>query len=578
MRIRQLFWAMTVAATVAAAHMPLGAMAEQPVQFLPTVQGLWGEPGNWEDYGFGQNVPAAPFDETAVIGSGGIAVVDSVYNQTSTPQGPAELHVTAGEVRILNGAALTMGDIPVGGTSDRSIEILDRLSIVGTGTLGGASIMFGAGATLAIDLSAATASPITVTGSATLNGALNLDYSGIANPSGSKTIITAGSVGGAFSSVSAIGLGAAQTVQVATTVGAVQASVVDLLTMTVNRATGAVTINNPHSHSISLDGYAIRSAAGSLNSASFSGLGSGWSTSASNSSNAASQLFEGTLGSPSASIAGGASPIVSSSGLYVPATPTAFLQDVEDLVFEYTDANVTTPLLGVVNFVGSGKVHNNIVLTIDAGGNAALLNTSPFAQEVEAYRITSTTSPLQAGTWSSLDDQNADDGTWSKSAVSGAGMLLELQEDGTTSFNNATLFNLGKIFDAGYTASGVTFEFLLAGGTDFTEGVVVFGDLPTVGTPGDFDGDGDVDGSDFLRWQRGLSPNGATSTDLNIWRSHFGAAVPSVAGSLVAIPEPTSWMLLLCLSSAAAIAGRARNRRAYQRCRHDKRCVSHRRD
>lgn len=40
------------------------------------------------------------------------------------------------------------------------------------------------------------------------------------------------------------------------------------------------------------------------------------------------------------------------------------------------------------------------------------------------------------------------------------------------------------------------------------------------------DGDGDVDGRDFLIWQRGGSPSaadGVSSSDLAIWQSNYGA-------------------------------------------------------
>ena len=40
--------------------------------------------------------------------------------------------------------------------------------------------------------------------------------------------------------------------------------------------------------------------------------------------------------------------------------------------------------------------------------------------------------------------------------------------------------------------------------------------------PGDFDNDGDVDGHDFLVWQRGGSPNGINSGDLGTWQSNYG--------------------------------------------------------
>ena len=38
----------------------------------------------------------------------------------------------------------------------------------------------------------------------------------------------------------------------------------------------------------------------------------------------------------------------------------------------------------------------------------------------------------------------------------------------------------------------------------------------------DFDEDGDVDGSDFLVWQRGESPNQLSQLDLEVWQQNFG--------------------------------------------------------
>jgi hypothetical protein len=40
----------------------------------------------------------------------------------------------------------------------------------------------------------------------------------------------------------------------------------------------------------------------------------------------------------------------------------------------------------------------------------------------------------------------------------------------------------------------------------------------------DFDGDGDVDGADFLEWQRGDGVVAVDALDLELWRSDFGAA------------------------------------------------------
>lgn len=51
---------------------------------------------------------------------------------------------------------------------------------------------------------------------------------------------------------------------------------------------------------------------------------------------------------------------------------------------------------------------------------------------------------------------------------------------------------------------------------------------------GDFDNDGDVDGRDFLRWQRGGSPAPLSSGDLSSWQGQYGTSGPS------AISDPLS--------------------------------------
>jgi hypothetical protein len=52
----------------------------------------------------------------------------------------------------------------------------------------------------------------------------------------------------------------------------------------------------------------------------------------------------------------------------------------------------------------------------------------------------------------------------------------------------------------------------------------------------DFDDDGDVDGQDFLVWQRGGSPNALSSEDLALWQTEYGTDPPLVG--VVAVPEP----------------------------------------
>ena len=87
---------------------------------------------------------------------------------------------------------------------------------------------------------------------------------------------------------------------------------------------------------------------------------------------------------------------------------------------------------------------------------------------------------------------------------------------------------------------------------DGTSDAVVLSDFaPSLA--GDFDLDSDVDGLDFLKWQRGF---GSTydSNDLADWETNYGMTAPLVAAS-AAVPEPATGILLV-LGMVTMLAGR----------------------
>jgi hypothetical protein len=89
---------------------------------------------------------------------------------------------------------------------------------------------------------------------------------------------------------------------------------------------------------------------------------------------------------------------------------------------------------------------------------------------------------------------------------------------------------------------------------DQSPGTVYFDDLQGSiveddGIPGDFDDDGDVDGRDFLVWQRGNSPSPLSSGDLTDWQTNYGTGG---LGAFGAVPEPAGMTLLVLLSGLLA--------------------------
>jgi len=68
------------------------------------------------------------------------------------------------------------------------------------------------------------------------------------------------------------------------------------------------------------------------------------------------------------------------------------------------------------------------------------------------------------------------------------------------------------------------------------------------GVAGDFDGDANITGFDFLAWQRGESPNNGSAGDLAAWELFFGATgapLSGLAAGVGAVPEPSTAVLLL---------------------------------
>ena len=77
----------------------------------------------------------------------------------------------------------------------------------------------------------------------------------------------------------------------------------------------------------------------------------------------------------------------------------------------------------------------------------------------------------------------------------------------------------------------------------YTSTDVVLSVTGTAISNGDYDNDGDVDGRDFLVWQRGGSPSPLSSTDLTTWQTNYGT--PGPLASMTAVPEPSAVLLVV---------------------------------
>lgn len=84
-----------------------------------------------------------------------------------------------------------------------------------------------------------------------------------------------------------------------------------------------------------------------------------------------------------------------------------------------------------------------------------------------------------------------------------------------------------------------------------------------ISQPGDFNGDGLVDGRDFLAWQRGHSPDPFSATDLADWQAYYAPQGAALAAMSTSVPEPSTALTLvlgICITWICAIGTRGTSR------------------
>lgn len=95
---------------------------------------------------------------------------------------------------------------------------------------------------------------------------------------------------------------------------------------------------------------------------------------------------------------------------------------------------------------------------------------------------------------------------------------------------------------SGTFADGTPFSFDFSE-DDFLSSAATLTLTVTTNIPGDFNGDGGVDGSDFLVWQR----TNRSASELALWKVNYGTT-PGAFSVSIAVPEPSTLMLLVSMA------------------------------
>ncbi|MBN1853951.1 MAG: hypothetical protein JW829_14565, partial [Pirellulales bacterium] len=231
----------------------------------------------------------------------------------------------------------------------------------------------------------------------------------------------------------------------------------------------------------------------------------------------------------------------------------------------------------------AAAVPEPLTMTINTvTGNISIRNHSVQIIEMNAYQIESTHGALIAeeGVWRSLDSQGIDSigsgegASWTEAPGSGPHLLGEVFLLGKTAFDLGEAISLGSIYNTSIVDENITFTYYNPTAEKFVLGTVEY--TSDVTESADFDGDGDVDGNDFLMWQVGFPmASGASRSDGDsdgdgdvdagdfvTWKSQFGMGSVASNQAGIAIPEPgASPLLVLAALAGAALIVRTRRDR-----------------
>ena len=605
------------AASVAVGAVGMPRAQAFDILWLPAGTSGWNSPANWT----GGFVPSGAVEEVGVINNGGTATlltpIADIAGGVVLGQGAADsgtLSISSGGAFVSEVSSTTNGVVAVGAAGTGTLNVNGTGSLAAAGltiggqaasqatfsgnaavTISGTSTVsrnlritgpnvnfsstggatFQTGGVLTHEITSASAhSPVKSAGTVGLGGNLAVQFTGVTPTAGNSwNLVDAAAITGNFANA-AIGGAIQVTGAPAPAIGSayrlkqtaggnngqlLQVALETMLVLRVNRDTGELSIRNPLGAAVTqLDGYTISSPTiGSLQT-SYKGISgapagnAGWEKAPGNSANALAE-FKPT-GSFNVSTAGTAVSLgtgfnktaVASKGLGVNG---------EDLTFSY-HATGGAVVSGQIEYVGTPFLNNISLIVNTTTGIASLKNDTLTSLSLDGYSILSSTGALNGATWTSLADRAGTYPNWQESPTT-ANALSETNAVAPMAIpagQSITLGNIGN-FAAQAAKDGLSMKFLLGNEATFRMATISFTSGATLA--GDYDGNGRVDGGDFLTWQRGGSPNPLSAGDLATWKSNYGSS--AAVGAAAAVPEPAA--CLMASLAAIAVAVRRRGQR-----------------
>lgn len=221
---------------------------------------------------------------------------------------------------------------------------------------------------------------------------------------------------------------------------------------------------------------------------------------------------------------------------------------------------------GTFSYAGAFKP---LILQVDrSSGEMKLLNEGPDSYNTDFYQLTSAGGSLNPAGWNSLHDQLPN---WLETGVANANSLAEANLSGSTLFGPATDRSLGIAYNKTVDARDIQLTYTTTGGVSVAAEVRYIN--APAGVPGDYNQNGTVDAADYAVWRNrlgqnfqlpnevsGVTPGQVTSHDYTEWKKRFGNTSGSGSTSPSAVPEPTTFALIILSVATGACFTRRRPR------------------